>query len=315
MKGGERQIGRDARRSPWPARAAIQIIPRQSSLINGRGFTLVELLVVIAIIALLMAVLLPALQRVRKQAKGVACQANLKQWAMTLALYTEDNQGRFANTLAGYDGIWLFRGAFPSGNDPNAPEDTIHRFRTRGIICCPLAAKPARRGTFGAGSIKGSIEGTLGSTFGAWEITSPPPAFHGSYGYNTYVFSGFSDRPVVSLGRDRFPDLDIFSLKGRSEIPVLLDAAFLWGAPQEWDALPRRESQAGGGDGMATFCINRHNGCVNGLFLDWSVRKVGLKELWTLKWHKNFDTRGRWTRAGGVQAEDWPEWMRKFRDY
>ena len=45
------------------------------------GFTLIELLVVISIVALLMAVLLPTLQRVRTQAKAVACQANLHQWA------------------------------------------------------------------------------------------------------------------------------------------------------------------------------------------------------------------------------------------
>ncbi len=34
--------------------------------------------------------------------------------------------------------------------------------------------------------------------------------------------------------------------------------------------------------------------------MDWSVRKVGLKELYTLKWHKSFNTRGPWTQAGGV---------------
>ncbi|MFZ2149420.1 MAG: hypothetical protein WAV28_19585, partial [Sedimentisphaerales bacterium] len=62
-------------------------------------------------------------------------------------------------------------------------------------------------------------------------------------------------------------------------------------------------------------CINRHNEGTNILFLDWSVRKVGLKGLWTLKWHREFDTAGPWTKAGGVIAEDWPQWMRRFKEY
>jgi prepilin-type N-terminal cleavage/methylation domain-containing protein len=60
-----------------------------------RGFTLIELLVVIAIIALLMSILMPALHRVRNQARGVACKANLHQWGLIFALYTGDNNGYF----------------------------------------------------------------------------------------------------------------------------------------------------------------------------------------------------------------------------
>ena len=61
--------------------------------------------------------------------------------------------------------------------------------------------------------------------------------------------------------------------------------------------------------------MNRHDGGINGLFMDWSVRKVGLKELWTLKWHRNYNTANGWTIAGGVKPDDWPPWMRKFKDY
>ena len=77
-----------------------------------------------------------------------------------------------------------------------------------------------------------------------------------------------------------------------------------WGPPPYADYL-----------GKPVMCINRHHGGINMLFADWSVRKVGLKELWTLKWRKHFDTANPWTRAGGVQPEDWPEWMRGFKDY
>ncbi|GAH40252.1 unnamed protein product, partial [marine sediment metagenome] len=52
----------------------------------------------------------------------------------------------------------------------------------------------------------------------------------------------------------------------------------------------------------------------NHLFMDWSVRKVGLKELWKLKWHRNFNTNGPWT--GGHMPRDMPDWwMRDFKNY
>ena len=62
---------------------------------KSRGFTLIELLVVIAIIALLMSILMPALARVKNQARTVGCRANLRQWTLFFSMYAEDNNGRF----------------------------------------------------------------------------------------------------------------------------------------------------------------------------------------------------------------------------
>ncbi len=54
---------------------------------------------------------------------------------------------------------------------------------------------------------------------------------------------------------------------------------------------------------------------MNMLFLDWSVKKVGLKELWTLKFHRTWNIGNQYTMAGVATAEGWPEWMRSFKDY
>jgi prepilin-type N-terminal cleavage/methylation domain-containing protein len=62
---------------------------------NACGFTLIELLVVISIIALLLAILLPSLQRARGQARAVACQANLRQWGAIFRIYLDENDGKF----------------------------------------------------------------------------------------------------------------------------------------------------------------------------------------------------------------------------
>lgn len=274
-----------------------------------RAFTLLELLVVIVIISLLTAIFLPALQKTRRHTRAVFCQANLRQWGIVFSLYTEDNQGRLPGS--GRDALSLIRETTLRYEDADKPS-VYYDVWTRDFACCPMAMAPGKRRTFetaqalGTGSYR--IQGTSGSTFEAWEITTPDPSFRGSYGINSWLLDTNFDTSIPARHHAPWRGLDVFSLRNRARIPALLDCKNPWERFAE-DLQPTLSSTGRGS------CINRHKGTVNGLFLDWSTKRIGLKELWTLKWNGQFNTENPWTVAGGVQPEDWPAWMRGFKDY
>jgi prepilin-type N-terminal cleavage/methylation domain-containing protein/prepilin-type processing-associated H-X9-DG protein len=255
------------------------------------AFTLIELLVVIAIIALLMSILMPSLNRVRKQSRAVACQANLKQWAYIWHMYTEDSNGKYNKGASSVGG--------DAGND--WPVLLMPYYQDRGALTlCPAALRPmVTQGQFAFRAWSWDQQG--------WgDLRQKETKDCGSYGENEWI----CDRTTTEdYWRSRN------TIKRPDTVPLFFDCAYVDAWPSATVGPPPFEGDMTGYNEWTILCFNRHIGYVNYLFADLSMRKVGLKELWGFKWNRRFNTSNAWTIAGGVGPDDWPVWMRGFKDY
>jgi len=233
---------------------------------KSKGFTLIELLVVIAVIALLMAILMPALQRSRKQAKTVVCQANLRQLGTVAKLWTDDHDGLFSKWQDGW------------------PYEWAEHYVDKKLILCPSAFKPdVPRDRWG--KQQASRADCNGGRNHPW-ITRQPlltgETFIGSYGLNQWVTRHYgSERSAEKNWKTPY-------VKGASYVPLLLDSARHALTPLPYDQPPEYDGQVfyhipGDIDEIRSYSLNRHNYSVNGVFLDFHVERIGLKRLWKLK--------------------------------
>ena len=140
-----------------------------------RAFTLIELLVVIAIIAILMAILMPALQRVKNQAKGTVCVQNLRTMTMAWIMYKDDNDDELVKGTTGEaNGSWVLN---PSGNMIEDKKEALRNgalfpyvSSTVDVYSCPadLRQNNPEIYAFRSYSIAGGMHGV--NPTGGWQI-------------------------------------------------------------------------------------------------------------------------------------------------
>ncbi|MHC4152675.1 MAG: type II secretion system protein [Planctomycetota bacterium] len=297
-----------------------------------KGFTLIELLVVIAIIALLMSILMPALRNVRDQAKDSMCQQRLQQWGVMFNMYSQENDGGMMDWGA-Y--------AWAAGKSNQWGELIEHAWvpmmynytKSFEIYLCPAATQLWGTG-FNAYDPKAAwdfqyiVDGEFSAMDWYWYYavgTDENPIYsYGSYGKNIFI----STNPLPTWQMDSDDDMYWFwpnvRVKGASRIPLFGDCSHMGGLPMIWDepAATRMHhpwSDDEGGE-INRWNLDRHRLSVNLVFLDWSVRKVGLRQLWSLHWTRQKNESGAgWGNLEVVpnwnDPELWPEWMRKSKNY
>ncbi|MBI9019619.1 MAG: type II secretion system protein [Phycisphaerae bacterium] len=250
-----------------------------------KGFTLIELLVVISIIALLVSILMPALSKARHLGKNVVCMSNMKQWGAVFALYCEDNDGRLFSAWksSGEGHVWL---SFAE-----------KYWDTEEILLCPEwnGRTQIQNADFGSRSAWG--------VFPDADVRLGYANRKGCYGANSWV--GRLDRglPKNTVKSDYWQYMGV---KGGNRVPLFMDARWPGGRVRDTDLPEDPLGNYQGSNAMQRYAVNRHYGHINATFLDYSVRSVGLKDMWKLKWNGNFNVHA----YKDITA--WPEWMNKL---
>ena len=210
----------------------------------------------------------------RRRAREAVCLSNLMQWGRIWKSYADDHDGYFPRRSGMLYWPWKILDYKPDIN--------------RKLCFCPEATKAWAEGGV--------------CPFASWSYVEDGVRIDSSYTVNFWA----TDDDSTKFWRTPY-------VADAAKVPLLLDGSWMDAEPLADDDPPpsmewiQTNCWEPNRNEMKRVCHYRHESIVNGVFLDLSARRIGLKELWQLKWHRE------WPQYNPPPA--WPEWMENFKDY